>query len=227
MEIHPFSLRNGNFMHFKKIITVSLTILSWTATTASYGWEQIAEEKGIRVYQKDGDPPVYKAEGVLDANLLELLAVMSDIKRRPDWIENLVECKVLEGDPETRAILYSHYRLPWPATDRDIVIESIVSKDIKAKQVNIVFRNTTHPDAPEYSHLVRIPYTDGKILFKDIDRKTVFVDYEVSMASGGWLPNWMVRIFSRIAPTKTLRAMQKQIDNTKGLYAEFLKRHRY
>jgi START domain len=180
------------------------------------------EKGGFRAYEQKGPPLAYRAEGVLDLSLAEVAAVLVDIPRQKEWVNRLAESRTLEGDPLTRSVIYSRYDLPWPAKDRDVVIESVVEEDPRQAQVLVRFRNTTSPIAPLRSDCLRVPLSQGSFTLKEIGRNSVLVSYTISLDPGGWLPDWVVRLFVRDTPITTLRAFKAQVQRTQGQYDLFI-----
>ena len=59
----------------------------WNNTASGQDWEYLYQVDGIKVYSMSTDSlNCYKAEGVINGNLFELMAVIADLERRPEWI---------------------------------------------------------------------------------------------------------------------------------------------
>lgn len=199
------------------------------ASTSARAWTPLYSvdgEHAIQVFEEAGDPPAYKAVGVLPVAFLELLAVLADVKRRPEWVHNLAEARLIGGDTETHTLIYSRYHLPWPAQDRDVVLESWIEPDPAHRTVGIRYKNAKNViAAPACDECVHVPLTEGEVLLRDAGN-AVAVSYAIKMDSGGWLPGWLVQSFVKDAPVKTLRALEAQVKKTHGQYEDFIARHR-
>jgi len=185
-------------------------------------WTFLYEKGGFRAYECTGPPLSYRAVGIVELPLADVAAVLVDIPRQREWVNHLAESRILEGDPLTRSVIYSRYSLPWPAKDRDVVIESLVTEDPIAGEVCVQFWNTTSAAAPQRSDCQRVPLSKGSFTLKDTGHDSVLVSYTISLDPGGWLPDWIVRLFVRDAPATTLRAFKAQVLNTRGQYAPFI-----
>jgi len=186
------------------------------------GWVFLYEESGFKTYEHKGPPVAYKAEGSVDIPLAELAAVLVDVPRQKEWVSHMVESRLIEGDIITRSVVYSRYDLPWPAKDRDAVIESVVEEDVEQAEVRVRFRNTTCPAAPPRSDSIRVPKSEGEFTLKDTGNGSVIVSYTIHLDPGGWLPGWIVRLFVQDAPVITLRAFKAQVLKTRGQYSDFI-----
>ncbi len=186
------------------------------------GWVYLYEESGFKAYEHKGPPLAYKAEGRVDIPLAELAAVLVDVPRQKEWVNRLVESRLIEGDIVARSVVYSRYALPWPAKDRDAVIESVVEEDINQAEIRVRFWNTTSSAVPPRSDCIRVPRSEGEFTLKDTGHGSVLVIYTIRLDPGGWLPGWIVRLFVRDAPVKTLRAFKAQVLKTRGQYSAFI-----
>ena len=185
-------------------------------------WTLLYEKAGFRAYEHRGSPLAYRAEGTMAVALEEVAAVLVDVPRQKEWVHRLAESRTLEGDPLTRSVIYSRYSLPWPAEDRDAVIESLVEEDVKRAEVRVRFWNTTSAGIPLRPGCIRVPLSEGAFTLRDVGGGSVFVSYTIRLDPGGWLPDWIVRLFVRDAPLATLRAFQGQLVRTRGQYTTFI-----
>ena len=195
----------------------------WTCGFAGPAdWTFLYEKGGFRAFECKGPPLAYRAEGTVELPLAEVAAVLVDIPRQREWVNHLAESRILEGDPLTRSVIYSRYALPWPAKDRDAVIESVVKEDPIQKEVCVEFWNTISDAAPQRPDCLRVPLSKGAFTLKDTGHDSVLVSYTISLDPGGWLPDWIVRLFVRDAPATTLRAFKAQVLKTRGHYTSFI-----
>jgi len=199
------------------ILALTVCPPSWAAE-----WTFLYEKAGFRAYELQGHPVAYKAEGVVRLSLAEVAAVLVDTPRQREWVNHLAESRVLSGDPLVRSIIYSRYSLPWPAANRDAVIESVVEEDFTRGEVKVRFWNASSPAAPTGTGCIRVPLSDGTFLLREAGQDLVFVSYTIRLDPGGWLPDWIVRVFVRDAPFSTLRAFQAQVLKTRGQYDGFI-----
>ncbi|MDP2876318.1 MAG: START domain-containing protein [Holophaga sp.] len=200
----------------------SALFVAMVAHASPSEWRFLYEKEGFRAYERKGPPLAYKAEGIVNLPLAEVAAVLIDIPRQKEWVHRLVESRILEGNPLSRSVIYSRYNLPWPATDRDAVVESVVAEDIKRAEVLVRFQNTTALSAPVRRDCIRVPLSEGVFTLRDTGQDTVMVSYSVSLDPGGWLPDWIVRLFVRDAPVSTLQAFKAQVLKTRGQYDTFI-----
>jgi len=204
----------------------SLLLVTLLATPPQEGWRPLYERSGFRAYERPGQPPSYRAEGILEVDLAEVAAVLTDLPRHREWVSHLAECRVLEGDPRDRCVVYSRFDLPWPVQDRDAVVQNAVTRLVLEGTIQVRFWSTPHPGAPVRSDCLRVPRTEGSFTLRELAPGRVAVTYEVRLDPGGWLPAWLVRAFVKDAPHTTLQAFLAQVRRTRGQYQDFIARER-
>jgi hypothetical protein len=154
-----------------------------------------------------------------------VLAILSDVKRRPEWVKDLVETSILEGDVESKVIIYEHFHLPWPFSDRDSVVESTITKDLERREVRVAYHDVRHDKPPVRDGIERMPKVSGNMLFRYLDPQHCFAQFTISLSVGGSLPGFIVNQVVSQAPVDTLEGLMKQVRKTSGDYREFIRRY--
>ena len=204
-----------------RLAVIKLLLLCASATAFAQNWTFLYKADGIEVFTDGASPPTFKAEGILDVDVVDILAVFCDVPRRTEWVRNLGESRVIQDNHFDRALIYSRYNLPWPASDRDSLIETNYTNDYRNGEVTIQFHAVATEGEPPIKGVIRIPKVTGVLHLKILAKGTTAVRYEVNLDAGGWLPIWICNFFIRDAPIQMLRAMKQRISETKSLYREF------
>lgn len=216
---------------FKRIIVVSfLMLLSISVAhgenTGAEPWELVYREGELSVYHDVTQPrPTYKGEGIVEANLFELLAVLSDVGKRIHWVKDLKESQILEGSVETKVIIYEQFHLPWPCDNRDSVVESVIKQDLKKLEVSVEYHEVSHPKTPARDGVIRMPVARGNMFFRYLDEKHSFARFVLGLDVGGHLPEWLVNYVVRKSPIVTLEGLLRQVNQTRGEYRDFIRTH--
>lgn len=202
-------------------LVLHLILLGAAATGFSKDWKFLYKKDEIEVFTDGATPPAYKAEGVLDVDIVDIIAVFSDVPRRTEWVKYLGESKVISDNHADRVVVYSRYLLPWPASDRDSLIETRYTKDFKNHELTVRFNSIAAEGVPPKKGVIRIPNADGVLNLKALEPGRTLVRYEVKLDQGGWLPQWICNLFIRDAPIEMLQAMKRRIAGNRSLYKEF------
>ncbi len=211
-----------------KISISAISLFLGSLCMAEEQWKFLYEKENIQVYQsadKVNDLIMYKAEGVIDLNIYELVAVLTDIPRRIEWIDSLLEIQLLEGDSTSHGVLFSVFDLPWPFADRESIVEAVGAADYQSKSVALEFRTVLRNEIPVGKGRIRVPFASGQHSMRYLDDDHTHMTVQMQMNPGGRLPVWIANMFIKKAPIKTMKSLKKQVIRTRGDYDDFIELH--
>ena len=219
-------LRMRRLAPLRSLLVLAFAAGARAAAPAAEHWALIYKQGALGIYQEVSQgQPTYKAEGIVAANLFDLLAVLSDIGRRPQWVENLKESRILEGNVDSKVVIYEEYHLPWPCQNRDSVVESVIHQNLAKLEVAVDYHEVTNPKAPPRAGVTRMPVLHGSMLFRYVDRTHSFARVIIGMKVGGDLPDWAVNHFARQAPLLPIEGLLRQVKRSRGQYDAFIRLH--
>ncbi len=171
-------------------------------------------ENGIVVSRKEvpGSPFVaFRGEGDIDEPLLLVGSVLVDIARDREWIDSLVESKVLRMVSETEYITYSHVGTPITMSDRDFVTDVKLSVEPLGKQLAIRMHSVNDANAPT-TRYVRGLLSSSSFALTSIDggRRTHVVA-EIHCDPKGSIAAWIVNKFQNDWGYNTIRSLRTQV----------------
>jgi hypothetical protein len=144
------------------------------------------------VFRKEvpGSPFVaFRGEGDIDAPLLTVGNVLVDVSHDKNWIDSVVDARVLRKVSDTEYVMYSHLGMPVPLTDRELVTDVTLTLDPNAKAMTVRMRSMQDPSAPQ-TKFVRAEIKDSVFVLRSIDGgKRTHCDPR------GSVPAWMVNLF--------------------------------
>ena len=100
-----------------RALLVGLALLLLGAAPAP--WQEVARQDGVTVSLRERSGyalPEIRAVVRIDATPWEVLAVVRDVERHPEWVIDCVEARVLREESESVWIVYQRTHLPWPAS---------------------------------------------------------------------------------------------------------------
>ena len=191
-------------------------------------WERIYTKQGItimRAERADSDLPLLKGQGTLNINLYDLMAVVEDAPRHVQWVPRMEVSEIFERPDSFHLKCYVQFNFPWPASDRDSVLQiEVIRVWAPQHEVWISFQRAEDPRYPVRSGVVRVPRSRGYTRLRWISPKRTEVMYVIDSDPGGHLPRWLVRWLSQDLPFKVIKALERQVSGTQGRYNAFLKR---
>ena len=96
-----------------------------SATDFLRGWIKHSEKANGKVYYRQ--EPGLKGltvylEGVVNAPIMNLLAVISEIELFKEWLPVIKQSQMLHSVSHFRKLAYFRYKLPWPLKSREIFL---------------------------------------------------------------------------------------------------------
>jgi hypothetical protein len=174
-------------------------------------WEQIDDDAWVRVFKREvkGSPLVaFRGETLIKAPIEKLLWVLADNDHRTKWVDRLEKSLVLQKSGRYEYVVYQHFDLPFPISDRDYVFRGRAVK--QNNKVVLHLESVPHPKAPATvgvrAKLIKSKY---ELIPKGKDQTIVIV--EIHTDPKGLLPTWIVNLIQKSWPKKTLTALKKQV----------------
>jgi len=175
-------------------------------------WELRKEKDGIKVYTREIEGSKiqeYKAIAIVDAKLSSAIAVIKDVENYPEFLENIIEAKLIESSDTTQ----THYlinKTPWPVTNRDGIFRSVFSQYYDTKLVKMTV-NLVKDYELENKKCVRMKEAIGFWLFDPIESDKVEITYQMHIDPGGSIPAWVLNMFIVDAPIDDLKAIRERV----------------
>jgi hypothetical protein len=204
------------------LLALLIASLAWPAVAEAQRWEQVGRKDGITVTRREVKKrgfPTFRGQGTINAKLFDVLAVLSDIKRHPEWLERAKDVRLVRKINEREYVVYGRTDAPWPVSDRDAVYRSKTQVDLKTKTVRINFWAVKNASVPKRSGVVRMENLRGHYTFKALAANKTWVEYQVDADPGGWLPTWIAKMATKWLPLRTLKGLRRQVNKTSGCAA--------
>ena len=173
-------------------------------------WTLRKEDGQIRVYtidQPGSSFKAFKAVGVIDAPIENLMAVMINPGSCVEWVYNCTESRVLgEGGFHDR-YAYSVNDMPWPVTDRDYVLHIRTRGDRSSGEV-VMELNATPNKLAANAGRVRVDRSDTLYQFTPEGDSTRMVWIQHPDPNGS-LPGWLVNSLLVDIPVRSMQALER------------------
>jgi hypothetical protein len=180
----------------------------------AYDWKLAKEKEGIRIYlapEPGSSYKAYRGETTLPASPQLLLDLLSDVSYIDEWDESISEVKVLESKEGEYFRYYLVYDVPWPATDRDLCVKAVISKD---KATGVIMINTISvPDLlPEKEGLVRMEKYWQRWIITPTGDGMVHLVSEGFADPAGNIPAWIYNMVITNSPMNILRQVRNAME---------------
>lgn len=196
-----------------KSFALVVCVLGHFVVNAQTNWELKKNEEGIKVYTKSSEDSRWKSIKVtceLEGSLSELTALLLDARAHPQWVYNTKKSYVVKQISPSQQIYYSEIDLPWPLTDRDVVVEMTLYQDPSTKilQVNA---DAVESDIPVKKGMVRVAHSSVAWKVTTVSPGKMSVEYIAQADPGGNVPAWVVNTFSTKGPFETFKRLKRLV----------------
>lgn len=201
-----------------------IVTLSAHATNGSSDWELETDEEDIRlkIYTREisgSNLKEFKGEMIVNAKLSSLAALLLDSDAAPEWMHQCEKFEIIEQTSPQDAVIYFINGAPWPVSDRDAVISTVMSQHPETLDLRIDVK-VVIGHLPEDDDYVRIPRMSGFWSFSPLSNGEVKVVYQVHAEPGGSLPAWLANSVVVDTPYHTLSNMRDMLALEKYKQAE-------
>jgi START domain len=182
-----------------------------------YQWQKSCNSNGLTIYwsKVEGSPIIaFKGEGIVDAPLEKVASIIIDTTRGTEWIDSLMESKVVRSISPTEFIEYDHVGTPFIMANRDFVSHVTVEADAKTRRMVVRYTPTEDPLAPPLKKYVRgVMVCEFRMVPMSIPEET-YVEAEIHCDPKGSVPKWIVNLFQEGWPQTTFESLRKQAKKT-------------
>jgi hypothetical protein len=175
-------------------------------------WKHARTKAGVAVHTRAVPGSIFKefrATGVVPAPMARVVAWWHDPTTFTQWIDSCVEARSVDAGEGVRAS-YLKFDLPFPASDRDVVLRAV---EIESTPDRVVMESrSTDGVVPEVDGLVRIPMMIGRWEFRARDERSTAITYRQHMDAGGRIPAF---VLNRATPSPRTHADRAATDATR------------
>lgn len=196
------------------VIILASAPLAQADAPIAHAWVHIGDEDGISLWKQEvpGFPlPGFRGEVTIAASIVDIERTIRDAAHHTEWIYRCAESRVLEGIGPDEALLYNRTAAPWPVWDRDVVLETRVTRSVDGMTVLLSFHNAKNSHYPLPEHVVRMPRLVGFYKLVKLAPEQTKVTYQVEADPGGSLPRWLAARVARDLPYETLSRLRKRV----------------
>lgn len=185
-------------------------------SSADSTWTEVSNYDGIVTHKKNiaGKSIVaFRGETVINANIFKVAQVLIDTSRKGEWVYRNIEAKDIRRVSLLSRIEYNKTSSGnLLVSDRDFVFLAEIKLDRPKREIEVVLKSTIDPLMPEVPGVVRgeLEYSSYKLKSDPADINKTNIAVEVLADPQGSVPSWLVNLFQKAWPRKTLEAIQKQ-----------------
>ncbi|MGK0387740.1 MAG: hypothetical protein ACI94Y_000466 [Maribacter sp.] len=177
-------------------------------------WKLVVDQGDLKVYKRISSHSSFKeikATYIIAAPMEEIVEALNDINKYAEWVYKCKEAKYVRKISDSKFIYYNHSDLPYPISDRDMVVVNEEWYDAAAGTIRSFSTIAQDHNLPLKKNVVRIKEFESKWLFKDLGDGRTSIAYEMFLDPGGSLPAWAVNMAVAKGPVKTMRGLEARV----------------
>lgn len=191
------------------IASLLLSFISFFAHSETTAWALEQEDLNLKIFTREiegSNFKEFKGEMLVKAELTTIAALLLDFEAAPKWMYECEKFELVERIDEQSIVIHFINGAPWPVSDRDAVVMSVMSQDPETLVLKVEI-NSINDRLPENDDYVRIPHMTGLWLFEPAENGQVLITYQVHADSGGSLPEWLANTAVVDVPFYTMSKM--------------------
>ncbi|MCO4794455.1 MAG: hypothetical protein KC493_12115 [Bacteriovoracaceae bacterium] len=205
---------------FKVAILIYCSIsMAYASRLRTIEWKEISSKDEIVVYRPEkfkhdsGVIPI-KFKARINHNILRVISVLADNKRKTEWMPHAKIVKEIEKKSVSDLTVYYQYDFPWPFSDRDYVIHTLGSYDPKTYTISVNLKSIQHQNAITKKGVIRATSHDGYSIIKSVSENVTEVEMAFLNDLGGWFPTFIFNAIQKKWPYQFMKNLRKQLSRT-------------
>jgi|GEM_PF-1642692 len=174
-------------------------------------WDLIKDESGIEIYSKSGNNTEYieiKGVSQVKSNLKAFVALMQDVNGFKQWMHAAKETSLISKNNDYHFSYYMHSDIPWPAKDRDVVLNLKIFRNSKNGTIYTKTRNITGV-IPEKENIQRIASVKSSWRFVPLGKDRIKIIFKTRVKPAIQLPDWLAERIYQLGPYHTIKNMKE------------------
>ena len=175
------------------------------------GWTKVFHKAGIVVESQATQHPslqAYRAKGILNASIEQILEVLGDTPTATEWIPDLSNMNVIAEISDVEIITHSVYAVPFPFRDREFVLHNQLRLDGERGALVAEAVSIDRPDIPLPGGHVRARMLCSQTWLQPLSADRTAVAFILKIDLQGRIPAFLAALGSRQAPFKFVKALE-------------------
>ncbi|MBJ19709.1 MAG: START domain-containing protein [bacterium] len=193
---------------------LAIGVLASNPGFATAEWTLDKQENGIDVYTRavaGSGVKAFKGTAEFEGDVDAVLRVLGDSDGFKNWFPNTPESKLLSREGSV-SYQYSVMAAPWPVSDRDNVLRTVMERDEETGIVDI--QMTAAPDYyPEQANRVRVRMANGSWKLEPLGGGKIQVTFTMHLEPGGGIPKWLINARVVATPFEALSNLRASLGN--------------
>jgi hypothetical protein len=181
--------------------------------TSANAWDLKKDNDGIRIYTQNvsnTNIKAIKAEITLNTSLSKLTALLLDVKAHELWVYSTKTSYLVKKLSDNDLVYYSEMKMPWPLTNRDVVVEIKITQHPVTKVVTVSAITVQNYVMPK-TGIIRVPLSTVTWTVTPVAKNQIAIEYIAQADPGGSIPAWVTNMFCTKGPYETFKKLRETV----------------
>jgi len=177
-------------------------------------WHLAKQKDGITVYTKAVDQSGLKSTKVVslfEISRKRFLKEIINVELHDELIDNCQNVALIKNSGDSLIVFYEQFDLPWPAGDRDVVVQMKVKANTKPNESEVESLALSNVFEPKKS-FIRIKNFKANWKIIELSPNKIYVEYIATLHPEGTVPLWVVNLFLADVPHNSFKKLKKHLD---------------
>ncbi|MGA0556600.1 START domain-containing protein [Larkinella sp. VNQ87] len=177
-------------------------------------WKLEKDKKGIQVYSRqvaDSKVKEVRVTCEIRGTLAQVVAFVTGIEHYPEIMDRVAEAYIIQRLNDRELYYYHALDIPWPASDREVVMHMKAEWDDNARQL-VISANNVPGRVADQPGRVRVPLWRSKWVVQEVGLNRLRIAYTFQVDPGGGIPVWLTNALIANAPYQSFAKMEQQLE---------------
>lgn len=188
-----------------------LLIPFYSDDNVSSDWQYINKLRGINNFQKNiagTNSKAYKGVCVINSPIKTIYSIVTDVKNHKKWVKYCKSSKMVEQTSPDNSTQYYQFDIPWPFSNRDMVINSTTDVSWDKGIATITSVASSQSDIPEEEAFIRVVESKQKWVLEQIGPSSTMVTFTSHTPLNTSDSSLLKKIASTTIPFSTLEQLK-------------------
>lgn len=207
------------------LFIISVSPVFADQTNQKYPWKLRIDNNGIKIFNRtvEGSPiKEFMGTCVINSSIYTIGLIMMDFSNYSNWVASCKEMKKLSCKDNLNCTCYYVMDLPWPVSDRDAILKSSATVDVRSESIIIYSKSFNDESVPVPNGIIRLKSMYIKWILKQLPEGKTDVTFFSWADPSGQVPPFIANMATAEYPYKTLLNLAKMVQLPK--YTEVSKK---
>jgi hypothetical protein len=196
------------------LLTSLFIVFNLSKLYSQINWTLVKDSDNIKVYiaEDDQDDQFINIKAVTQArgSVASFAQIMYEVENYKQWMHAVEETFVVAQKTDYHFSYYMLTDFPWPAQDRDAVINMKFDWNPE-KKTFVTYSKNVNGIVPIKEDIQRVEEVQASYTFIQKNSDRVEIKYQGRIKPGVQLPEWLMERVYHIAPYNTLKNLRELV----------------